>query len=186
MNPSSTVIYFGLSLFVLLALIPWVVNSSMGDKSIQTLAIYGGIIVAFLGGMIWGWDEANTSSKNLCLANIIFSSGGWVDKSNVLVSSFDLGSFFSLLSSSLLKGLSSRGSARDGMWSILWIGKGTGKTIGPGSPKPPSPMEVTRSLLLSEREGGKRGSRSRSRVGIMAVQQQQQQRGVQWRWRGSR
>ena len=63
-----TLIYFGLSLFVLLALIPWVVNSNTGDKSIQTLAIYGGIIVAFLGGMIWGWDEANTSSKNLWIA----------------------------------------------------------------------------------------------------------------------
>ena len=57
-----TLIYFGLSLFVLLALIPWVVNSNMGEKSIQTLAIYGGIIVAFLGGMIWGWDEVNTLS----------------------------------------------------------------------------------------------------------------------------
>jgi hypothetical protein len=63
-----TLIYFGLSLFVLLALIPWVVNSNMGDKSIQILAIYGGIIVAFLGGIIWGWDEANTSSKNLWIA----------------------------------------------------------------------------------------------------------------------
>ncbi len=63
-----TLIYFGLSLFVLLALIPWVVNSNLGDQSIQALAIYGGIIVAFLGGMIWGWDEANTSSKNLWIA----------------------------------------------------------------------------------------------------------------------
>ena len=63
-----TLIYFGLSLFVLLAFIPWVVNSNTGDKSIQALAIYGGIIVAFLGGMIWGWDEANTSSKNLWIA----------------------------------------------------------------------------------------------------------------------
>ena len=58
-----TLIYFGLSLFVLLALIPWVVDLNLGDQSIQILAIYGGIIVAFLGGMIWGWDEANTSSN---------------------------------------------------------------------------------------------------------------------------
>ena len=63
-----TLIYFGLSLFVLLAMIPWVFDSNLGDQSIQTLAIYGGIIVAFLGGMIWGWDEANTSSKNLWIA----------------------------------------------------------------------------------------------------------------------
>ena len=63
-----TLIYFGLSLFVLLALIPWVDDSNLGDQSIKILAIYGGIIVAFLGGMIWGWDEANTSSKNLWIA----------------------------------------------------------------------------------------------------------------------
>ena len=63
-----TLIYFGLSLFVLLALIPWVVDSNLSDQSIKILAIYGGIIVAFLGGMIWGWDEANTSSKNLWIA----------------------------------------------------------------------------------------------------------------------
>ena len=72
-----TLIYFGLSLFVLLALIPWVVNSNMGNKSIQVLAIYGGIIVAFLGGMIWGWEEENTSSKKLWIA-IGFSSLGLV------------------------------------------------------------------------------------------------------------
>ena len=63
-----TLIYFGLSLFVLLALIPWVVDSNLGDQSIQILVIYGGIIVAFLGGMIWGWDEVNTSSKKLWIA----------------------------------------------------------------------------------------------------------------------
>ena len=27
----------------------------MAMHSIQVLAIYGGIVVAFLGGMIWGW-----------------------------------------------------------------------------------------------------------------------------------
>ena len=63
-----TLIYWGLSLFVFLALIPWIVNLTIALYSIQALAIYGGIVVAFLGGIIWGWEEASTSSKNLWLA----------------------------------------------------------------------------------------------------------------------
>ena len=63
-----TLIYFGLSLFIFLALIPWIINPILGYKSIQVLAIYGGIIVAFLGGIIWGWEGANASSLNLWIA----------------------------------------------------------------------------------------------------------------------
>ena len=58
-------IYWGLSLFIFFALIPWIFNSTLALKSIQALAIYGGIIVAFLGGIVWGWDNKNASSNNL-------------------------------------------------------------------------------------------------------------------------
>ena len=60
-----TLIYFGLGLFIFLALIPWILNPTLGYKSIQALAIYGGIIVAFLGGIVWGWEGKHASSKNL-------------------------------------------------------------------------------------------------------------------------
>ncbi len=60
-----TVIYWGFSLFAFFALIPWVFNPVLAIKSIQALAIYGGIVVAFLGGMVWGWEGASASSKNL-------------------------------------------------------------------------------------------------------------------------
>jgi len=63
-----TLIYFGLGLFVFLALVPWVMNPILGYKSIQVLAIYGGIIVAFLGGIIWGWEGVHASSVNLWIA----------------------------------------------------------------------------------------------------------------------
>ena len=63
-----TLIYWGLSLFVFFALIPWIFNPNLAVKSIQALAIYGGIIVAFLGGIIWGWKNDNASSKNLWIA----------------------------------------------------------------------------------------------------------------------
>ncbi len=63
-----TLIYWGLSLFVFFALIPWIFNPNLAVKSIQALAIYGGIIVAFLGGIIWGWKNEHSSSKNLWIA----------------------------------------------------------------------------------------------------------------------
>ena len=63
-----TLIYWGLSLFVFLALIPWIVNLTVALYSIQALALYGGVVVAFLGGMILGWEGASDSSTNLWLA----------------------------------------------------------------------------------------------------------------------
>tara|TARA_Y100001936_G_scaffold117470_1_gene114951 strand:- start:4531 stop:4968 length:438 start_codon:yes stop_codon:yes gene_type:complete len=63
-----TLIYWGLSLFIFFAVIPWIFNPVLAIKSIQALAIYGGIIVAFLGGIIWGWKVENASSKNLWIA----------------------------------------------------------------------------------------------------------------------
>ncbi len=63
-----TLIYWGLSLFVFFALVPWIFNPNLAVKSIQALAIYGGIIVAFLGGIIWGWKNEHSSSKNLWIA----------------------------------------------------------------------------------------------------------------------
>ena len=63
-----TLIYWGLSLFVFLALIPWIFNATLAVHSIQVLTIYGGIVVAFLGGMIWGWEGAQASSANFWCA----------------------------------------------------------------------------------------------------------------------
>ena len=63
-----TLIYFGLSLFVFLALIPWVLDTEYGLISIKVFAIYGGIVIAFLGGFIWGWDDQTNSSFNLWYA----------------------------------------------------------------------------------------------------------------------
>ena len=63
-----TLIYFGLSLFVFLTLIPWVLDTEHGLISIKVFAIYGGIVIAFLGGFIWGWDDQTNSSFNLWYA----------------------------------------------------------------------------------------------------------------------
>ena len=72
-----TLIYWGLSLFVFLALIPWIFSPILAIYSIQALSIYGGIVVAFLGGIVWGWEGASASSKNLWYS-IAFSLLGFV------------------------------------------------------------------------------------------------------------
>ena len=87
-----TLIYFGLSLFIFLAMIPWILNPILGYKSIQALAIYGGIIVAFLGGIVWGWEGKHVSTKNLWSA-IGFSILGLI---------ISLSTFVNLLSSLIL------------------------------------------------------------------------------------
>ena len=63
-----TLIYWGLCLFIFLALIPWIFNPTLAVHSIQVLAMYGAIIVSFLGGMIWGWEGTQASSVNLWCA----------------------------------------------------------------------------------------------------------------------
>ena len=63
-----TLIYWGLCLFIFLALIPWIFNPTLAVHSIQVLAMYGAIIVSFLGGMIRGWEGTQASSVNLWCA----------------------------------------------------------------------------------------------------------------------
>ncbi|MBD62704.1 MAG: hypothetical protein CMD68_01325 [Gammaproteobacteria bacterium] len=83
-----TLIYWGLSLFIFLSLAPWIFDFVIGIISIQTLGIYGGIIIAFLGGMIWGWGPESFSSKNLWHA-IGFSILGLVVSLTSAAASFD-------------------------------------------------------------------------------------------------
>ena len=63
-----TLIYWGLCLFIFLALIPWIFNPTLALYSIQALVIYGGVVTAFLGGIIWGWEGEPASSENLWVA----------------------------------------------------------------------------------------------------------------------
>ena len=92
-----TLIYWGLCLFIFLALIPWIFHQTLAIHSIQFLAIYGGIVIAFLGGMIWGWEGPQVTSKNLWYA-IGFSLLGY---SVALVSFVNLSASLILLIMSL-------------------------------------------------------------------------------------
>ena len=60
-----TLMYWGLSLFVFLALIPWILSPTPALQSIQAMAVYGSIVLAFLGGSVWGWESKPPKNKNL-------------------------------------------------------------------------------------------------------------------------
>jgi hypothetical protein len=92
-----TLIYFGLSLFVFLALIPWILDIEHGLMSIKAFGIYGGIVIAFLGGFIWGWDDQTNSSFNLWYAigfSLMGLSTALLAHTNIAVSLISI--FFSL------------------------------------------------------------------------------------------
>ena len=60
-----TLMYWGLSLFVFLALIPWILSPTPALQSIQAMTVYGSIVLAFLGGSVWGWESKPPENKNL-------------------------------------------------------------------------------------------------------------------------
>lgn len=60
-----TLMYLGLSLFIFLALIPWVLSPTIALQSIQVMAAYGSIVLAFLSGSVWGWENKLSNNQNL-------------------------------------------------------------------------------------------------------------------------
>jgi len=51
-----------------LALMPWIVDIEFALISITVFAVYGGIVITFLGGFIWGWDDQQNNRLNLWYA----------------------------------------------------------------------------------------------------------------------
>jgi hypothetical protein len=70
-----TLIYWGLSLFVFLALIPWIFDITIALYSIQALAIYGGTVVAFLGGYYLGLGRSFSLIKKPLGSYWVFFNG---------------------------------------------------------------------------------------------------------------
>ena len=66
--------YLGFLPFAALTILPWIFGETYEEISFQLLVVYGGIIVSFLSGIIWGIDTTN--QKNLILA-IVFSLLGF-------------------------------------------------------------------------------------------------------------
>jgi hypothetical protein len=60
--------------FAALTSLPWILGETYEEISFQLLVVYGGIIISFLSGIIWGINS--TKQKNLVIA-IIFSLLGF-------------------------------------------------------------------------------------------------------------
>ena len=74
MQTKITLGYLGFLPFATLTILPWIFGETYEEISFLLLVVYGGIIVSFLSGIIWGIDTTN--QKNLVLA-IIFSLLGF-------------------------------------------------------------------------------------------------------------
>ena len=74
MRTKITLGYLGFLPFAALTILPWILGETYEEISFQLLVVYGGIIISFLSGIIWGIDSTNR--KNLVLA-IIFSLMGF-------------------------------------------------------------------------------------------------------------
>ena len=74
MQTKITLGYLGFLPFATLTILPWIFGENYEEISFQLLVVYGGIIISFLSGIVWGIDSTN--QKNLLLA-IIFSLLGF-------------------------------------------------------------------------------------------------------------
>ena len=63
--------------FGLFTTLPWILGEHIAEFSLSLLAIYGGVILSFLGGMIWGWSNEFLNKKVLLLG-VLFSLTGFV------------------------------------------------------------------------------------------------------------
>ena len=74
MQTKITLGYLGFLPFAALTILPWILGETYEEISFQLLVVYGGVIISFLSGIIWGIDSTN--QKNLVLA-ITFSLLGF-------------------------------------------------------------------------------------------------------------
>ena len=74
MQTKITLGYLGFLPFAALTILPWILGETYEEISFQLLVVYGGIIISFLSGIIWGTNS--TKQKSLVVA-IIFSLLGF-------------------------------------------------------------------------------------------------------------
>jgi hypothetical protein len=69
----STYGYLGFTPFALFSITPWITGGQIGETAIIFQIAYGSIILAFLGGISWGWrDDQPEQKKNLSIG-ILYS-----------------------------------------------------------------------------------------------------------------
>ena len=73
MQTKITLGYLGFIPFGALTILPWILGETYEEISFQLLVVYGGIIISFLSGIIWGIDSTNR--KSLVLATVFSLTG---------------------------------------------------------------------------------------------------------------
>ena len=74
MQTKLTLGYLGFLPFAALTILPWILGEGYEKISFQLLVAYGGIIISFLSGIIWG---INTSTQKNLIISIVFSLLGF-------------------------------------------------------------------------------------------------------------
>ena len=69
--------YLGFFPFAFFTILPMIFGESLAFWSLKILSIYGGIILSFLAGMTWGWQQKDLSKLDLQIG-IIFSLLGFL------------------------------------------------------------------------------------------------------------
>ena len=69
--------YLGFLPFAFFTILPMIFGESVAFWSLKILSIYGGIILSFLSGMTWGWQQKDISKLDLQIG-IIFSLTGFL------------------------------------------------------------------------------------------------------------
>ena len=69
--------YLGFFPFAFFTILPMIFGESVAFWSLKILSIYGGIILSFLAGMTWGWQQKDISKLDLQIG-IIFSLTGFL------------------------------------------------------------------------------------------------------------
>ena len=74
MQTKLTLGYLGFLPFAALTILPWILGKDYEKISFQLLVAYGGIIISFLSGIIWG---INTETQKNLIISIVFSLLGF-------------------------------------------------------------------------------------------------------------
>ena len=103
MQTKLTLGYLGFLPFAALTILPWILGEGYEKISFQLLVAYGGIIISFLSGIIWG---INTSTQKNLTISIVFSLLGfgaillaWINLIYAMILLFFLFYFFYLFES---------------------------------------------------------------------------------------
>ena len=69
MQTKLTLGYLGFLPFAALTILPWILGESYEKISFQLLVVYGGIIISFLSGILWG-NRSNARLIAHCRTNV--------------------------------------------------------------------------------------------------------------------